>query len=152
MGVERVLLYLERPPVVANAGVGVHGVRSLHDVFRLPDLWQLHLYGYSADLTIGGRTYAVAPGWVSFVPAGVQVRFDYTGRSEHLFVHFRPADSGEPLPVPVVGDAGRGVDGTVADRPAPGAGHGPRTAHRRRVRDRLHRGQPGPAALRAGRR
>ncbi|HLU53976.1 MAG TPA: AraC family transcriptional regulator [Pseudonocardia sp.] len=106
MDVERVALHLARPPFVANVGVGVHGVRSPHDVYRLPDLWQLHLYGYSAEVTIGGRTYAVAPGWVSFVPAGVEVRFDYTGRSEHLFAHFRPEPAGEPSVVPVVRDAG----------------------------------------------
>ncbi|GAA0896492.1 AraC family transcriptional regulator [Pseudonocardia zijingensis] len=111
MAGERVALHLARPPHVANAGVGVHGVRSLHDVFRLPDLWQLHLYGYSATLTIGGGTHSVAPGWVSFVPAGVEVRFDYTGRSEHLFVHFRPDGSGEPHAVPVVRDAGPAAAG-----------------------------------------
>src|SRR5919202_4887022 len=111
MGVEHVPLHLERPPVVANAGVGVHGVRSLHDVFRLPDLWQVHLYGYSAHVTIGGRTHAVAPGWVSFVPAGVEVRFDYAGRSEHLFAHFRPEQTGEPSTVPVARDAGAAAAG-----------------------------------------
>jgi len=111
MGVARVPLHIARPPLVANAGVGVHGVRRLHDVYRLPDLWQVHLYGYSADVTIDGRTYAVAPGWVSFVPADVEVRFDYTGRSEHLFVHFRPEETGEPLTVPVVRDAGPAAGG-----------------------------------------
>ncbi|TQM09205.1 AraC family transcriptional regulator [Pseudonocardia kunmingensis] len=102
----RVALHLAEPPVVANAGVGVHGVRSLHDVFRLPDLWQVHLYGYAATLTVGGHPFAVAPGSVSLVPAGVQVRFDYTGRSEHLFAHFRPSTAGEPLTVPAVQEAG----------------------------------------------
>ncbi|WP_433010282.1 helix-turn-helix domain-containing protein [Kribbella sp. CA-294648] len=99
-------LHLAAPPELVNVGVGVHGVRSLRDVFRLPDLWQLHLYGYSADLTMAGTTYAVAPGWVSLTPADVQVQFDYRGRSEHLFVHFRPREVGEPSYVPVVQDAG----------------------------------------------
>jgi AraC-like DNA-binding protein len=111
MGVERVPLRIGQPPVVANAGVGVHGVRSPYDVFRLPDLWQLHLYGYSAGLTIGGRAYSVAPGWVSLVPADVEVRFDYTGRSEHLFAHFRPEPSGDAVTVPVVRDAGPAAAG-----------------------------------------
>jgi AraC family transcriptional regulator len=107
----RVALHLAEPPVVANAGVGVHGVRSLHDVFRLPDLWQVHVYGYAATLTIGGRPFAVVPGSVSLVPAGVQVRFDYTGRSEHLFAHFRAAPAGEPVSVPAVQDAGPAAAG-----------------------------------------
>ena len=47
-------LPLAAPPDVVNVGAGIHGVRSLRDVFRLPDLWQLHLYSYSADLTVDG--------------------------------------------------------------------------------------------------
>jgi len=99
-------LHLAEPPEVVNVGAGIHGVRSLRDVFRLPDLWQLHLYTYSADLTVAGTTYAVAPGYVSLTPAGSQVRFDYRGRSEHLYAHFRPRVVGEPSYVPVVQDAG----------------------------------------------
>jgi transcriptional regulator GlxA family with amidase domain len=34
------------------------------------------------------------------------VRFDYRGRSEHLYVHFRPRPGGEPSSVPLVQDAG----------------------------------------------
>jgi AraC family transcriptional regulator len=109
--VERVPLHLAAPPDAVNVGVGVHGVRSLHDVFRLPDLWQLHVYGYSAELTINGRGYPVHPGSVSLVPPGVQVRFDYTGRSEHLFAHFRTPLRGEPVSLPVVQDAGPAATG-----------------------------------------
>lgn len=104
--VERVSLRLQEPPEVVNLGVGVHGVRSLRDVFRLPDLWQFHLYGYSAELTVNGSTYPVRPGSVSLVPAGVQVEFAYRGRSEHLYAHFRPSAVGDPLSVPVVQEAG----------------------------------------------
>lgn len=107
-------LHLARPPYVAKVGVGVHGVRSLRDVFRLPDLWQFHVYGYSADLTFLGGTYPVRPGSVSLVPPGEQVRFDYRGRSEHLFAHFRTPAVGEPVQVPVVQDAG-GVAPLLSD-------------------------------------
>lgn len=99
-------LHLAEPPDAVNVGVGVHGVQRTRDVFRLPDLWQLHLYGYSADLTVDGTTYAVSPGYVSLTPTGVQVEFDYRGRSEHLFAHFRPRLVGDPSYVPVVQDAG----------------------------------------------
>jgi AraC-like DNA-binding protein len=109
--VERIPLRLGEPPGPVNVGVGVHGVRSLHDVFRLPDLWQLHVYGYSAELTIGGRGYPVRPGSVSLVPPGVEVRFDYTGRSEHLFAHFRTPPCGEAVSVPVVQEAGPAAAG-----------------------------------------
>jgi AraC family transcriptional regulator len=99
-------LHLAEPPEVAKVGVGVHGVRSLRDVFRLPDLWQFHVYGYSAELTLLGATHPVRPGSVSLVPPGVEVRFDYRGRSEHLFAHFRAAPVGEPVAVPAVQEAG----------------------------------------------
>ncbi len=99
-------LQLEAPPEIVNVGVGIHGVRSLRDTFRLPDLWQLHLYGYTAELTIAGARYPVSPGYVSLVPAGTEVEFAYRGRSEHLYAHFRPAAVGEPSHVPVVQDAG----------------------------------------------
>jgi AraC family transcriptional regulator len=101
-----VLLHLTEPPEVVNAGVGVHGVRSLRDVFRMPDFWQFHLYGYSAELTVGGTTYPVSPGSVSLVPAGVPVEFAYRGRSEHLYAHFRPRRVGRPSYVPAVQDSG----------------------------------------------
>ncbi|MET7277751.1 AraC family transcriptional regulator [Kribbella sp. NPDC005582] len=101
-----IALPLAAPPEVVNVGSGIHGTRSLRDVFQLPDLWQLHLYSYSADLTVAGTTYSVAPGFVSLTPAGALVQFDYRGRSEHLYAHFRPAAVGEPSYLPVVQDAG----------------------------------------------
>lgn len=99
-------LPLTVPPEVVNVGSGIHGTRSLRDVFQLPDLWQLHLYTYSCDLTVAGTTYPVTPGCVSITPAGALVQFDYRGRSEHLYAHFRPAAVGEPSYLPVVQDAG----------------------------------------------
>jgi AraC family transcriptional regulator len=104
--VELVALHLQEPPEVVAVSVGLHGIRGRRDQFRLPDLWQFHLYGYSADLTVNGTTYPVSPGSVSLTPAGVQVEFAYRGRSEHLYVHFRPRLVGEPTAVPVVQDAG----------------------------------------------
>ncbi|MEU4190849.1 AraC family transcriptional regulator [Kribbella sp. NPDC026611] len=101
-----IALWLESPPELANVGVGIHGVRRRRDVFQLPDLWQLHVYNYSASLTVAGTTYAVSPGFVSLTPAGSMVQFDYLGRSEHLYAHFRPRQVGEPTQVPVVQDAG----------------------------------------------
>ncbi|MFC4947934.1 helix-turn-helix domain-containing protein [Pseudonocardia sp. GCM10023141] len=99
-------LHLAQPPEIVNVGVGVHGVRGPHDVFRLPDLWQFHVYGYHGELTLLGETHRIRPGAVSFVPPGVQVRFDYRGRSEHLFAHFRTVPVGRPARVPVLQDAG----------------------------------------------
>jgi AraC-like DNA-binding protein len=97
---------LDAPPRVAGLGVGVHGTVSPRDVFRLPDLWQLHLYRYEAELTVDGVAHEIRPGHVSLVPPGALVRFHYRGRSEHLFAHLELPSAGERLTVPVMQDAG----------------------------------------------
>ncbi|MGA5097087.1 helix-turn-helix domain-containing protein [Streptomyces lavendulocolor] len=101
-----VLLPLDEPPRVVGLGVGVHGVSSPLDVFRLPELWQLHLYRYAAQLTVEGVTHEVRPGFVSLVPPGSVVAFRYRGRSEHLYAHLGLSGSGESVELPVVQDAG----------------------------------------------
>jgi AraC-like DNA-binding protein len=101
-----VTVRLDEPPRVANAGLGVHGTTRQRDVFRLPDLWQLHLYRYSAELTVGGTTHAIRPGHVSLIPPGAQVHYHYRGRSEHLYAHLRLAETGEPRTVPLMQDSG----------------------------------------------
>lgn len=99
---------LDRPPHVAAVGVGVHGVAADHDRFQLPDLWQLHVYGYSADYAVDGVEMRLAPGTVSLVPPGSVVEYWYRGRSEHLYVHFRPeGERGEKLRgIPALQDSG----------------------------------------------
>ncbi|MDQ1020023.1 AraC family transcriptional regulator [Streptomyces afghaniensis] len=101
-----VVVRLDEPPVVANVGVGVHGPAGHTDVFRLPDLWQLHLYRYEADLTVDGTPHTIRPGRVSLVPPATTVRYRYRGRSEHLYAHLRLPAGGEPRTVPVMQDAG----------------------------------------------
>ncbi len=104
--IEHVLIGLEDPPRVANVGVGVHGMMGLRDVFELPDLWQFHLYGYVAELTVDGTTHAIRPGRVSLIPPGVRVEYRYRGRSEHLYAHFAAPRTGVQRRVPVMQDAG----------------------------------------------
>ncbi|MFF4353444.1 helix-turn-helix domain-containing protein [Streptomyces sp. NPDC001530] len=99
-------LHLGEPPAVVNIGVGVHGVASPTDVFRLPELWQLHLYQYDAELTVDGTPHLIRPGRVSLVPPGATVRYRYQGRSEHLYAHLRIAPTGPPRTIPVMQDAG----------------------------------------------
>jgi AraC family transcriptional regulator len=97
---------LDAPPQVVSLGVGVHGTTRRTDLYQLPDLWQLHLYGYHAELTIDGVGYRIRPGNVSLVPPGAQVRFRYQGRSEHRYVHLRMGGAGVPHAVPLMQDAG----------------------------------------------
>jgi AraC family transcriptional regulator len=103
---DRVSVRLDEPPVVVNVGVGVHGATHPRDVFRLPDLWQFHLYGYEAELDVGGHRHEIRPGHVSLVPPGERITYHYRGRSEHLYVHLRLADRGVARTVPVIQDAG----------------------------------------------
>ncbi|MFE9864012.1 helix-turn-helix transcriptional regulator [Streptomyces sp. NPDC005506] len=97
---------LDEPPRVASVGVGVHGTGSLRDVFRLPDLWQLHLYRYAGELTVDGVVHAIRPGHVSLAPPGALVQYRYRGRSEHLYAHLELPQSGEKLTVPLMQNAG----------------------------------------------
>ncbi|MEU9287204.1 helix-turn-helix transcriptional regulator [Streptomyces sp. NPDC048275] len=99
-------LHLGEPPGVVNIGIGVHGLASRTDVFRLPELWQLHLYHYDAELTVDGTAHLIRPGRVSLVPPGTTVRYRYQGRSEHLYAHLRIAPVGAPCRVPVMQDVG----------------------------------------------
>ena len=103
---DHVKVWLDAPPVVVNLGVGVHGVSSRRDEFLLPELWQLHLYGYTAELTVDGTTHPICQGHVSLVPPGVRVSYRYQGRSEHLYAHLRLPRKGRALTVPVMQDAG----------------------------------------------
>lgn len=100
------LVLLDTPPVPVAIGIGVHGLGGHTDEFRLPDLWQFHLYGYEADLTVDDAAFTVRPGSVSLVPPGASVRYRYRGRSEHLYVHLRMASGGAVRSVPTVQHAG----------------------------------------------
>ncbi|WP_409467746.1 AraC family transcriptional regulator [Streptomyces sp. HC307] len=99
-------LRLDEPPTVVAAGIGVHGLSTAHDVFRLPDLWQLHLYHYEGALSLGQSVHPIRPGHVSLVPPDTEVHFHYRGRSEHFYVHLRQHDGGTARMVPVMQDAG----------------------------------------------
>ncbi|CAL9305350.1 AraC family transcriptional regulator [Streptomyces sp. SudanB52_2052] len=100
-------LALDLPPDLVHAGVGVHGSAGPHEVFRLPHLWQLHLYGYSGTLEFGGSRHPIRPGHVSLVPPDTEVHFHYDApRCEHLYAHFRLPGDGERRRVPVMQDAG----------------------------------------------
>ena len=108
--VPSVELMLDRPPQVVNAGVGVHGSIAAQEVFRLPQLWQLHVYGYSGTLAFGGFRHLIRPGHVSLVPPDTEVHFDYDApRCEHLYTHFRLPGNGERRRLPVMQSAGADV-------------------------------------------
>jgi AraC-like DNA-binding protein len=103
---DTVVARLDEPPSLAAVGVGVHGPAGHVDLFSLPNLWQLHLYAYEADLAVNDTTHAIRPGRVSLIPPGTTVRYRYRGRSEHIYVHLRLGSAGSPLGIPVIQDTG----------------------------------------------
>lgn len=84
---------LTEPPQIAQIGYSVHGSEKIEQ-YRLPDLWCLHLYRYTAEVQIGGWDFPIQPGFVSVVPADMPVVYKYRGRSAHLYAHFRPGPAG----------------------------------------------------------
>jgi AraC-like DNA-binding protein len=88
-GVPDVDIALGEPPEVVNQGRATHGVKHLTDEFLLPELWQLHLYDYHAELEVDGRPYLISPGVVSLVPPAAQIRYRYRGPSTHHYAHLR---------------------------------------------------------------
>jgi AraC-like DNA-binding protein len=94
--VPSVSMDLSTPPEVINQGRGTHGVTRLEDVFQLPELWSLHLYGYHAEIEVDGNRFAISPGTVSLVPPASLIRYRYRGPSTHLYAHLR-ADPGPPV-------------------------------------------------------
>ncbi|GGU54534.1 AraC family transcriptional regulator [Lentzea flava] len=125
-----VVLPLSEPPFVADMGVGVHGVTTLEDVFLLPDLWQLHLYGYEGAVEVGGVVHRIAPGRASLIPPGAEVRYRYRGRSEHLYAHLRLDGTAERQVAQVMQDVGPSrplitglMRGALAAAPARAAAH-----------------------------
>ncbi|MFF7339779.1 helix-turn-helix domain-containing protein [Streptomyces sp. NPDC008163] len=100
-------LALDLPPQVRSAGVGVHGYGGPHEVFRLPQLWQVHLYAYSGVLEYGGFRHPIRPGYVSLVPPDTEAHFHYdTTPCQHLYAHFVLPGHGERRRVPAMRDTG----------------------------------------------
>lgn len=101
-----VTLHLDEPPEVVNAGVGIGGLNVSQERFLLPDLWQIHMHKYDGAIELGGTVHPIKPGYVSLIPAGVEVLFRYQGRSENFHIHAWLPKGGNANTVPVMQDAG----------------------------------------------
>src|SRR5437660_9373746 len=99
---------LDAAPRVVNAGIGVHGVGPKPDIFRLPKLWQLHLYPYSADYFVNGEPHRIRPGCVSLVAPGTTIEYRCKDLSQHYYVHFAagPVGDAESRTIPVLQPSG----------------------------------------------
>jgi AraC family transcriptional regulator len=77
------------------------------EVFSLTDLWQMHFYLYDGRITVGDFSVTVRRGDVTLWPPGTVVDQTYYGRSKHIYVHFRPGETGIPRLVPMVQHSGK---------------------------------------------
>ena len=78
---------LDMRPTVVNMGIAVHG-RTPIERYRLQDLWCVHLYGYTADLSIDGIPCTIRPGYASVIPPDRAMEYHFAGRSVHAYAHF----------------------------------------------------------------
>jgi AraC-like DNA-binding protein len=101
-------LPLGTPPRVVAIGRNAHGFDPV-DRYCLPDLWSLHVYGYTASLKLDGRELPIRPGYVGITPPGTQMEYRYTGISVHIYAHFR-AGNGVTRSVPAMQDLREGYD------------------------------------------
>jgi AraC-like DNA-binding protein len=62
--------------------------------FCLPGLWTLHIYHYTAGLTVDGVEYQIHPGRIALFPPGTAKTYVFVERSEHYCSHFRLAAGG----------------------------------------------------------
>jgi AraC-like DNA-binding protein len=97
---------LSEPPQVVAQGRSVHGRDRTTEEFELPDLWQLHLYDYTAELEVDGTTFGIAPGSLSLVRPATPVRYRYRGPSPHLYAHVRAPATNATGPCALVVTAG----------------------------------------------
>jgi len=106
-------LPLDAPPSLVQAGFGRHGHQGV-ERYRLPSLWVLHLYDYTADLELDGRAARIMPGTVGLTPPGVTMTYRYRRPVTHHYVHFAVA--------PASGREGEGEGGVIVPaihRPSP---------------------------------
>ncbi len=79
---------LQNRPIIQQTGVSIHG-RVAKETYRLPSLWCLHLYQYTADVYVDDTHYAIRPGTVTVFPPGVELEYHFRGHARHLYAHFR---------------------------------------------------------------
>lgn len=143
---------LEQPPVVVQAGIGIHGLHG-PEQYRLRDLWSLHLYFYETNLQIGDQRVPIRPGYAGVIPPNVPTAYAFRERVQHLFVHFRcpeTAQEARPQQIPALQDLGDAFPRVAEDLQEALEEPGAPSAHRlqARVWDLLWRltERPQPAA------
>lgn len=97
---------LKNQPELVLAGQAVHGRKCTVEEYQLPDLWSVHFYRYEGTITLDGREFAIAPGWVGITPPNTRMVYRFRGESRHTYAHFRLPPGGDPVAMPVMQDVG----------------------------------------------
>jgi len=70
--------------------------------WRIEGLWSLHLYRYSADLSVAGQRAWIEPGHAGFTPPGAIAAYRFDGLSTHLYAHLEFPKDAETRDLPLV--------------------------------------------------
>lgn len=82
--------------------------------YRLPRLWQVHLYPYAVTAEIGGERLEIRPGCAGITPPGSAMWYDNRRVGVHTYAHFAPGD-GLGIQAPLLVDLGPAYARTEAD-------------------------------------
>lgn len=88
---------LQRPPVIIQAGLAVHGQKARAKAGRVsverfrhaPGTWAVHAHQYWAPLFMAGHELSIQPGAVTLVQPPLQMEFHFAGRSPHFYILFQ---------------------------------------------------------------
>ncbi len=76
------------------------------DLYRLKNLWCLHLYRYFGEVLVDGQPYPIEPGFVGIVKQDAAMLYRYRGLSQHCYCHFVAPTSGPEIEIPVMQNVG----------------------------------------------
>jgi AraC-like DNA-binding protein len=98
---------LETPPHLQLMVIGVHGPSRQIERFMTESVWAVHLYRYTAELTIDGVIMPIKSGYAGITPPGKEAAYRFPEKSVHACAHFACAgDAPEGVAIPAMQDLG----------------------------------------------
>ncbi|HVF93144.1 MAG TPA: AraC family transcriptional regulator [Sphingomonas sp.] len=91
---------IERVPQIVVAGQFALADRDFATGYRGAD-HALHLHGYDGTMLLGGERRQIAAGDVTISPAGALSAYDLPKAGLHWCIHFRPAEGGAAVDLPL---------------------------------------------------
>ncbi len=94
-------LPVEPLPELALVARATHGDRPVQG-WVVEGLWGMHLYRYSASLSVGEVAGSIEPGYAGFTPPGSRAEYRFRGTSTHVFAHLRFPGHAKAREVPML--------------------------------------------------